>query len=200
MGGVGSTGFRPKIPPSIRFTKITQVGWTICWSYCLSYIVWFRESNHSGVFWGGIRYSLHVFSWERITHRTSPRWTKDLITHIGSTTRRIAKQSIGSITPHTISQKILTQYPLKHSFSQKIPFLLKTSKIPYLNQVNDIFIIFINPLTIFSSSHHHLIRNTCSVYRIPPQNTPRKTHNRNTQTKKTNVHKKYRTFSSFLFL
>ena len=49
--------------------------------------------------------------------------------------RSIAKQSIGSITPHTISQKILTQYPLKHSFSQKIPFLLKTSKIPYLNQV-----------------------------------------------------------------
>ena len=48
--------------------------------------------------------------------------------------RRIAKQSIGSITPHTISQKFLTQYSLKHFFLTKSSFLLGISKIPYQNQ------------------------------------------------------------------
>ena len=71
-------------------------------------------------------------------------------------------------TSHHIT-KNFTQYPLKHSFLIKIPFLLKTSKIPYYNTEDDILWYFITPLT----------ENTCSVYRIPPQNTPRKTENRN---------------------
>ena len=59
--------------------------------------------------------------------------------------------------------KNFTQHFLKHSFLTKLPFLLKLSKIPYYSTEDDILRYFITPLT----------KNTCSVYRIPPQNTPK---------------------------
>src|SRR3989339_518836 len=58
-------------------------------------------------------------------------------------------------TSHLLT-KNFTQYPSKHYFYHKIPFLLKTSKIPYQNTVHDIFIIFYN------SSHKNLITSSSS--------------------------------------
>ena len=81
-------------------------------------------------------------------------------------------------TSHHLT-KISHTISFKTFFFTKIPFLLKTSKIPYYSTEDDILWYFITPLIIFPSSHHHLVRNTCSVYRIPPQNTPRKTQTSN---------------------
>ena len=79
--------------------------------------------------------------------------------------RRIAKQSIGSNTPHTFSQKNSHTTSIKTFFFTKNTILIENKQNSLLQHGGRYFMIFYN------SSH----RNTCSVYRIPPQNTPRKT-------------------------
>jgi hypothetical protein len=132
VGGVRPVA-DPKIPPErSRGT----------YSFCRvsSYTVFYMFlSIFLGVFWGRMRYSLHVFSVRRYNspthHRDEHRNTNPII---GSITRRIAKQSIGSNSPHTFSQKKSHKIILKEHFFTKIPSLLKISKIPYYSTEDDI--------------------------------------------------------------
>ena len=112
-------------------------------------------AKRAGVFWGGIRYSLHVFSGDNITHHRTSHETQH-----GNHRVDYEKYCEAIYWKHHTSHlltKNFTQYPSKHYFNTKIPSLLRTSKIPYQNQVKDIFVIFYNSshnIIIISSSSH----------------------------------------------
>ena len=107
----------------------------------------------SGVFWGGIRYSLHVFSWERITHGTSheTQHGNHRVDHEKNCEAIYWKYH----TSHLITQNF-TQYLSKHSFFTKSSFLLGISKIPYQNTV-ELFSRY-----FYNSSHKNLITSSSS--------------------------------------
>jgi hypothetical protein len=127
-GGWGSTAFGPKIPPNCKNKASGEV-------YLLNFFASFVFLSLSQKF-GGILGSDAVLTicilCEKVKLPDPPRdERRNTYPIIGSITRRIAKQSIGSITPHTFSQKKFIKIILNNHFFIKIPFLLEISKNPY---------------------------------------------------------------------
>ena len=154
LGGKGGGGGMSVLVRQNRRIVYPLFFWTIrlfCWAI----------AKRAGVFWGGIRYSLHVFSGDNITHhRTSHE--------IQHGNHRVDHEKYCEAiywkyhTSHLIT-KISHTITSKTFFFIKIPFLLGTSKIPYQNQVKYISWYFITPLTEI-----HVVC-TGSHPKIPPE-------------------------------